>query len=123
MVLDFDKIVVKDNGNGRMFIWCPACSAAHIISTLDHGCAGNCNFNNDYYSPTFNLESGWPYLVAQSPHGICCFNVANGIISYHKNSTHIFSGQSVEMRQRKDWGGIKVTRDLINGGFQFNKED
>jgi hypothetical protein len=121
--LNDDEIVVKDNGNGKMFIWCVACHGVHIISTMDFGKSGNCRFNGDFYKPTFTPENGGLWLQKSDSTGVCAFTIRNGIISYLSHSTHIFAGFSVELRQRKDWGGITFKRNVITGKFDHEIKD
>lgn len=118
---EYEHHVVKDNGSGKIFFWCSGCGEAHIMQTLDSGQSANHRFNGDFYRPTFVLESGAPYTVAHNDTKFCGFTISDGIIHYLPECTHHLRGMDVEMRERKDWGGIKFSPNG-DGTFHYDIE-
>jgi len=120
-MIDWEKIVVKNNGDGKMFFWCSGCGCAHILQTEKHGQHGNHIFNDDLYKPTFKLESGLPFSMVNSAKDHCAFTITDGIITYRPECTHHLAGHSTEMRERWDWGGIIFTEN-DEGTFNYKIE-
>jgi len=116
--MNYEKIVVKDNGDGKMFFWCSGCGCAHILQTGKRGQYANHIFNEDYYKPTFKLENSlMPFTIVIGKNH-CAFTITNGIITYRPECTHHLAGHSTEMRERWDWGGIIFTKN-DEGNFNY----
>lgn len=137
LVNDDSNVIGVTTKEGFFTFWCSGCGCGHSIYTNPDKYGNYWYFNNDLKKPTFvghlkkqagspegtyrdwALTSGKPMGTTQ-PEYYCEFRIDNGIITYSKRSTHILSGMATEMRERKDWGGMKFTAlDDKNTSFGF----
>jgi len=103
------------NEPGGLFFYCPGCKRPHGVNTNPHHTWG---FNGDFEKPTLT-----PSVLAQYPHpkgysndnpaphnwvgemvtDICHSFVTDGRIQYLTDSTHEYSGQTIELPEFT-WG-------------------
>ena len=76
---------------GRAFLhYCPGCRQMHLINIeKPNHCGATWTFNGDVERPTFTPSVN---IV-----GRCHYNITNGTIQYHGDSTHALAGQTIPM--------------------------
>ena len=88
--------------------WCPGCNVGHEINVdKPNWCGAKWSFDGKTDHPTFtpSVNIRWGrYASNRDPDidddihgGVCHYNITNGKIIFHGDSTHKFSGQTVEL--------------------------
>lgn len=109
-LVKLDKAYWPRGGYGH---WCPGCKSGHEIDTESKNASGAIwTFDGNVYAPTFHpsvnirwgrfADPSFEFADGNDHGGVCHYTITAGRITFHGDTTHLLSGQTVDLPEIPD---------------------